>query len=266
MASHERGTGRHRSHRTRRLPSGHDIPRVRHAPDYRRAGSASDIESDRSADPSANAPVSPAPPPLPALSVLPATLVVPTAPGAPVKAKAWGSVLSRRQPLHMPRGEDLAYVGVTVASALAIAVAATLQLSDSWSASHTDELRTAAAPAATAPPALADRRSRMSRCCNWSRKAPTTSRYRVECDDAASHRDAERRAARRRQRRHCSVHHPAVTASLPLRGEDQLRGRSRTPRAARVAAQSGGDARATSDLRAPRHAKPRGSRTPRSRW
>ena len=61
-------------------------------------------------------PRAPARPPLP---VSPATLVTPTPP-----VVATVKTLHRR--LHVPRREDVAYLGVTLTSALAIAVAATL--------------------------------------------------------------------------------------------------------------------------------------------
>jgi TonB family protein len=86
----------------------------------------------------------------PPLPVLPATLVVPPPPTPPavVPIKALG----RR--LHAPRRDDLAYLGVTLTSALAIAVAATLQLSDRWYARHagSEQLAHATAPVTSPAP------------------------------------------------------------------------------------------------------------------
>ena len=190
----------------------------------------------------ANAPASAAPPPLPALSVLPATLVVPAAPAAPVKAKAGAPSLRAATCCTMPRREDFAYVGVTVASALAIAVAATLQLSDSWSASHTHELRTAAAPAATAPPALAASPVANVALLQLVEKGPdevartalnaTTPPVTVMPNDAPPAAAAAATAP--------SVTEPAVTASASIAPAKTNSADVRARRAARVAAQSGG--------------------------
>jgi protein TonB len=80
---------------------------------------------------------------------LPPTLVVP--PSARV-------VTRHQQPrprfwLRRPSREDLVYTGLTLTSALAIAVAGTQQLSDWWRAPSQQHARTDAPIAATAPPA-----------------------------------------------------------------------------------------------------------------